>query len=421
VHAPEVQPGVVAFFTCVLQLTRLRQLVPQAAVAFKFASQPFDAVESQLPKPPLQVNVHCDPLQPMLVAFCTEVLQLLPQPPQFAVEVVVLVSQPFDAVESQLPKPPLQVNVHCDAAQPMPVAFCTEVLQLLPQPPQFAVEVVVLVSQPFAAIVSQLAKLLLQVNVHCDAAQPMPVAFCTDVLQLLLQAPQSALVSVVFVSQPFTGLPSQSPNPPLHDGTQPPVVPLKLQLNVPFGFMHEVVQLPQCIGIVRSTRHPLCGLPAHTACVESHCGWQMPPAQPVRVAPVSWHMTPQPPQSFGSLFLLTSQPSLPRPLQSAKPALQLITQPPVVPLKVHEAVPLMLAQLLLHAPQWAVVLIAVSQPLSTLPSQSACVESHTGLHTLATQLLVPPAAVQTVPHAPQLLESLVVSTHAPEPNAPPLQ
>jgi len=292
----------------------------------------------------------------------------------------------------------------------------------LPQPAQFVV-VVVAVSQPFrfGGVMLQSAKPALQLEYM--QAEPLQVGpFELVASHGMPQPPQSAVVLVVLVSQPLLGFESQSPNPELHDGAHPPVEPLKVQLIPPFAFMHEVAQFPQCIGIVRSTRQPLCGLPAHTACVGSQIGWQIPPEQLVLVVPVSMQALPQPPQFAVEVLVLVSQPLSGLKSQSEKLAgLQLGTQPPIEPSKVHDVVPCALVQAVPHAPQWLVVVRSVSQPLLGFESQSACVELHTGLQTLATQLLVPPAAVHTMPHAPQLLASLVVSTHEPEPNEPPLQ
>ena len=66
-----------------------------------------------------------------------------------------------------------------------------------------------------------------------------------------------------------------------------------------------------------------------------------------------------------------------------------------------------------QAPQLLVFVISVSQPLATFLSQSAWAESHVILHVDPTQVPVPPAWLQTLPHPPQLLESLVVSISQP--------
>ena len=80
--------------------------------------------------------------------------QARPQTPQLALLVLRLVSQPLAALPSQLPKPGLQLaTVHAPAAQPA-VALASE--QAAPQAPQCAGVTVTLVSQPLAALPSQL-------------------------------------------------------------------------------------------------------------------------------------------------------------------------------------------------------------------------------------------------------------------------
>jgi hypothetical protein len=60
-----------------------------------------------------------------------------------------------------------------------------------------------------------------------------------------------------------------------------------------------------------------------------------------------------------------------------------------------------------HAPQLLVVVVGVSQPLATFPSQSAKPGLHAILHVEPTQVPVPPAWLHALPHAPQLLASSV--------------
>jgi hypothetical protein len=81
-------------------------------------------------------------------------------------------------------------------------------LHAVPHPPQFAGLVVTLVSQPFAALPSQLPKPELHVGTHALAVQ---VVLPFGLLQGLAQAPQLLMSLVVFVSQPFEALPSQFP------------------------------------------------------------------------------------------------------------------------------------------------------------------------------------------------------------------
>jgi hypothetical protein len=127
---------------------------PQFVVVRRLASQPFAALPSQLPQPPPQPeNVHVPVAQLAPTAF--DGLQAAPHAPQLAV-VRRLVSQPFGALPSQLPKPALQApKVQLPVVQLAPVAFAGA--QPTPQPPQFVV-VRRLASQPFGMFPSQLPK-----------------------------------------------------------------------------------------------------------------------------------------------------------------------------------------------------------------------------------------------------------------------
>jgi hypothetical protein len=132
----------------------LVQVVPQApqlvTVEFRFVSQPLAALPSQLPKPELHVGTQ---LPAVHVVEPFAFVQAVPQAPQFAVEVFRFASQPVEARPSQLPKPVLQVTEHDPSAHD---AVPLVPLQAVPQAPQFAVDVSVLVSQPFELFESQL-------------------------------------------------------------------------------------------------------------------------------------------------------------------------------------------------------------------------------------------------------------------------
>ena len=81
-------------------LQTFAQLPQCCASVFVLISQPFAACASQLAYPALHVIPHCPPLQfetPFVVSHAT------PQPPQFCADVPRLLSQPLEAVASQLP------------------------------------------------------------------------------------------------------------------------------------------------------------------------------------------------------------------------------------------------------------------------------------------------------------------------------
>lgn len=122
-------------------------------------------------------------------------------------------SQPLAELPSQLEYPELHVPIEHAPSEHEAEAFAYE--QTFPQEPQFDVLVSVLVSQPFTALPSQLPKPPEQTGWQALAEQlVVPWTF----VHAVPQAPQFAPLFVRFVSQPFCALPSQLPNPPLHTG-----------------------------------------------------------------------------------------------------------------------------------------------------------------------------------------------------------
>src|SRR5262245_52574963 len=109
---------------------------------------------------------------------------------------------------------------------------------LTPQLPQLFGSAEVCASQPFATLLSQFLNPALHTMEHTelehDATPPAE-------LHAVPQAPQ--LFTLVFrsVSQPFAGLPSQSPKPALQTGAQL----LPTQLVVPWALVHCLPQRPQ--------------------------------------------------------------------------------------------------------------------------------------------------------------------------------
>jgi hypothetical protein len=139
-----------------VELQTLPQL-PHAATPVRLVSQPLPALLSQLPKPLLQVMLQVPELQ-VVVPFV--VLQALRHPPQLAVSVFRLVSQPLRVSLSQLENPVLQVIVQVPLLHAA-VPFVEP--HTLPQAPQFAVLLAVFVSQPLVSFPSQFARPGLQV------------------------------------------------------------------------------------------------------------------------------------------------------------------------------------------------------------------------------------------------------------------
>jgi hypothetical protein len=169
----------------------------------KFASQPFTALPSQLPKPALQAGTQT-PVVHAVDPF--GFVHAVPQAPQFAAVVLRLTSHPVEARPSQLPKPVLHAMVQAPREHP---AEPFVPLQAEPQAPQFDTFVSVLVSHPFPALASQLPN----PELHVPSVQ-LPVtqlALALVLLHTAPQAPQFARLVLRFVSHPFPELPSQSP------------------------------------------------------------------------------------------------------------------------------------------------------------------------------------------------------------------
>jgi hypothetical protein len=180
-----------------------------------------------------------------------------------------------------------------------------------PQPPQLAELVLVLVSQPLAALPSQSAKVALQVATWHALFTHFAVALLR--LQIVPHVPQFALSPAMLVSQPLVILPSQSAKPALHVATLHTEL---TQLGVPFGTTQAL---------------------------------------------------PQPPQLFTSFVVLVSH-VVGSASQSPRPALQVLT--PHTP-TLHVAEPIVVSQTLPHFEQLVTsILVFVSQPLAGSLSQS---------------------------------------------------
>jgi hypothetical protein len=107
--------------------------IPQCEVLVRVSvSQPLDALPSQLPKPGLQVKLHIPALH--VVVALARAGQAFPHIPQCEVFVRVSVSQPLDALPSQSAKPGLQVKPHLPALHV--VAALARAGQVLPHIPQ---------------------------------------------------------------------------------------------------------------------------------------------------------------------------------------------------------------------------------------------------------------------------------------------
>jgi hypothetical protein len=295
----------------------------------------------------LQVNPHAPAAQ--VAAPLAGAGQLVPHAPQWAAVVRVSVSQPLAAMPSQLPNPVAQVSPHAPAAH-AGVALAPPG-HAVPQRPQLATSVCVLVSQPAAAV--QSPKPATHAKPHALAAH-VAVAFA-GAGQLVPHAPQWAAVVRVSVSQPLAAMPSQLPKPVTH--AKPHA--LAAHVGVAFAGVAQIVpHAPQLVADARvSTSQPFAATPSQSAKPMAQTKVHADAAQRGEALAGAGHALPQ--------------------------RLQLVAD----------------------------VRVSVSQPLARLPSHSAKPALHAKLQTRATQLAVPLAgAAHAVPHAPQCAGSVARST-----------
>jgi hypothetical protein len=202
------------------------------------------------------------------------------------------------------------------------------------------------------------------------------------------------------VSHPLLASPSQSPKPASQRRPHAPAV----QNAVEFGpDAHAVVHAPQVVGSVFRSWHP----PEQFVSPPPHEAWHV----PIEQASPAPHAFPHEPQFIGSERKFASQPSIDDVLQLPKFALH---TPMTHAFELHELAAFANAQVTPHAPQFIVVLSAVSQPLVPSVSQSAKPVSQRSPHVPVVQNAVefgPDGhAVEHMPHAPG---SLFTSRHEP--------
>jgi len=206
----------------------------------------------------------------------------------------------------------------------------------------------------------------------------------------------------VLISQPLAALPSQLPKPALHVIPQVPAG----QVAVPLVVLQTALQDPQCSGLLRLVSQPLAGLLSQSPKPEAQAIPQLPAVQ-VGVPPDVEQTWPQVLQLLTLVFRFTSQPLAGLLSQSAKPALQVpMAQVPLL----QVAAALANVHLVPQALQLLTsVLRLTSQPLVALPSQLPEPAVHAPIvQVLLTQLAAALANVHTVPQPPQLLTSVVV-------------
>jgi hypothetical protein len=242
------------------------------------------------------------------------------------------------------------------------------------------------------------------------------------------------------------------PGPQAH---WPPLHPCPLE--------HGLPQLPQFFGsLFVSISHPSADLLSQSANPAVHDAMAQLELLQMGVALAGAHVVPQPPQLLTSFVVLTSQPSVASPLQSAKPVLHMATlhielahpalalfttqtllqalqllgsfvvltqwvppqsvgalagQPETQPEGEHTGVEAPHAAecvAVLQPPQLAGCVMSVSQPFAATPSQSAKPALQDAIAQLdPLQVAVACGVLHTFPHAPQLLGSLIVLTSHP--------
>jgi hypothetical protein len=205
---PALHTGVHAPATQVVVPLPLEQAVPhspQFVTVVSATSQPLPGLPSQLPHPALHVNEHAPLMHSGVALFA---LQAWPHWPQLATLVARFDSHPLLRLASQLPYPVAHARPHTPALQ-AGLLFGLDV-QMTPHAPQFRMLFCVMVSQPFAALLSQLPYPVTQEEI---AQVPVAhVVLALDSAHATPQAPQSVFVSRL-ASQPFAGSPSQLPVP----------------------------------------------------------------------------------------------------------------------------------------------------------------------------------------------------------------
>ena len=382
-HPPEVHDAVP------LVLLQTFGHAPQCARSlFRSASQPSPAKLLQFAHPAKHVVMAQALPEQDDVAWL--VLHPRPQPPQFDVFELVLVSQPLTKLLSQSP---------IGAVQAMPQVpllhdgLPPDTLHAFAQVPQWVASFLRLTSQPFATFPSQSAKFAAQLIWHAPAVQD---AVPLLVLQAAEQAPQLPTLVLVFVSQPFPTLLSQFPYPALHATPQCPA----LQLAVPFVPLQAVLQAPQFVALVSVlVSQPLMALLSQFSYPAVHAIPHCPPLQ-LAVPFVPLHDVAQVPQLVAFVLVFVSQPLERAPSQFPYPPLHTIPHCP--PLQV--GVPLVALHAVEQFPHLpAFVLVFVSQPFARLPSQLPYPPLHAIPHTPPLHVAVPLVPLHTVEHVPQRL------------------
>jgi len=333
-------------------------------------------------------------------------LQTVPQAPQLLTLLVRLVSQPLAAIPSQLPHPALQEAM--PHVPPEQDAVPLGAVQTWPQEPQLLTSVFRFLSQPLATLPSQLSQPALQEAMPQVEPEQDEVALAAK--QALPQAPQLVTLVVVSISQPLAALPSQLAQPALQDPI-PHTAPEQAGVALAaVQTMPHAPQLPASVSRLDSQPSITFKLQSFQLALQlmpqadaAHLGAELGRLE---------HALPQAPQFEASMSVSISQPLALLPSQLAQPTLQASPQIPVLQTAVALAPP---AQVRAHWPQFATSAVSeVSQPSALMPLQFPKRPTQVRLQVLPPQLETAWAPVeQEVPQAPQLPGSKVVLVQVP--------
>lgn len=227
-----------------------------------------------------------------------------------------------------------------------------------PQAPQL-VRLVRGASQPLASVASQLPQPPLHMEMAQERVAHVALAWARE--QATLHMPQSLSV-LSAVSHPLPSMPSQLSHPGVHDvSVHVPV----LQEDVPFAREQATPHMAQLLSVVSEVSQPLPSTPSQSPHPVSQTAMAQDTEAQVAVAWARAHGEPQAPQL--EVVLNDASHPLPSiPSQSSHPPLHMaIAQVPVV----HAAVAWARAQGTPHPAQLVVVVSGVSHPLASMPSQ----------------------------------------------------
>ena len=225
--------------------------------------------------------------------------------PQFAGSLAVLVSQPLEALPSQLAVPGAQVSPHAPAVH-VRVALAPPG-HALPHPPQLST-----LDCVSTQVAPQRAWPTAHPDPHDDPEEPVTQTGVAPA-QRFEQSPHAS-ADVRSTSQPFTGLASQSAVPAAQ--VMPHTPPAHTAVDdAPDG--HARPHAPQLAVLVRMfTSHPLPGFPSQSAKPALQPERQRPPTHATTALGPALHAAAHAPQFVTLDSVLVSQPFVALPSQS---------------------------------------------------------------------------------------------------------